>query len=404
METKLKLTDAFVAGLTLPPGKVDHTWWDADVPLFGVRLRKGGAPRWTFGPYRVVGGRQGRLDIGPASAIKAKDARTMAASAYVKVKAGQDPKAERRAAEIAASNEIRFTLALDLYLRRQQSRLRPRSLVEVTRNLNVHARSLHAVPLAKVERRQVAALLAKIGASNGPVAANNVRRDLSAFFAWSAREGLLGDVVNPVVNTNRFQSRPRDHLLSDDDLRKVWAATEGGGAYNAIVRTLMLTGARREEIGALRWDEVNDLDGGTITLAAERVKTARTHVIPLSAQALAIIKAQPHEGDYVFSGDRRFRGWSSGKEKLDERSGVTGWRLHDLRRVFSTKLHEDLGVAPHLVEASLGHVVGGGGIASVYNRSQYVNERRRVLTAWSEHLLAIVEGRKNASNVMAFRG
>lgn len=400
METKVKLTDAFVGGLTLPPGKVDHTWWDADVPLFGVRLRKGGSPKWTFGPYRVAG-RQGRLDIGAASAIKAKDARTTAASAYVKVKAGQDPRAEKRAAEIAASNEIRFSLALDLYLRRQQGRLRPRSMVEVTRNLNVHCRTLRATPLAKVDRRQVAALLAKIGASNGPIAANNVRRDLSAFFSWSLREGLLDNVVNPVVNTNRFQSRPRDHLLSDDDLRKVWAATEGGGAYNAIVRTLALTGARREEIGALRWDEV-DPDGGTITLAAERVKTARTHVIPLSGPALAIIKVQLRDGDYVFGGDRRFRGWSSGKEKLDERSGVTGWRLHDLRRVFSTKLHEDLGVAPHLVEASLGHVVGGGGVASVYNRSQYINERRRVLDLWAEHLLALVEGRE--SKVVAFTG
>jgi integrase len=243
--------------------------------------------------------------------------------------------------------------------------------------------------LVKVDRRAVAALLAKIGASNGPIAANNVRRDLSAFFAWCCREGLID--ANPAAHTNRFPSKPREHVLSNDEIRAIWKAT-GAAAdpYSAIVRLLMLLGSRRQELGLLRWDEL-DLDAGLITLPPARTKNARPHVIPLSPTALSILQTQPRvEGEYVF-GPRGFTGWARGKARLDARSGVTGWRLHDLRRVISTRLHEDLMQPPHLIEAILGHHQPG--VGAVYNRSQYIGERRRVLDMWAEHVLAIVEDR-----------
>jgi integrase len=388
MKTKAKLTDAFVAGLAMAPGsKSDHTWYDPDLPLFGCRVRNG-KPSWTFGPYRV-GGRQGRVNIGSVTAIKAKDARATATKLYAQTKLGHDPKAEKRAASLAARDEIRFGEAVGLYLVRQQARLRPRSLIEAKRHLEVHARPLHAMALVKVDRRTVAALLAKIGASNGPIAANNVRRDLSAFFAWCCREGLTD--LNPAAHTNRFASRSRDHVLTDDELRAIWRATEAADdPYSAIVRLLMLIGVRRQEIGGLAWSEI-DLDAGTITLPPARTKNARAFVIPLPAPAIAILRAQPRgDDDHVFAACG-FRGWSRGKLALDKRSETSGWRLHDLRRVVSTRLHEDLLQPPHLIEAILGHVQPG--IAATYNRADYLIERRRVLGLWAEHLLALVEDR-----------
>jgi integrase len=380
----MKLTAAAVAALALPPGKVDFTWWDDEIVCFGYRLRASGHAAWVF-QYRFR--RRSRRMTAKASAVSASAARTWAKQAASKTALGQDPSSKSEPEPEA----ITVGEAVDLFVDRQRQRLRPRSLIELKRHVGVHARPLHRLPLVKVDRRAVAALLAKIGASNGPIAANNVRRDLSAFFAWCCREGLID--ANPAAHTNKFNSQSRDHTLTDDEIRALWRATVADNddpTYGALVRLLLLLGSRRQELGLLRWDEL-DLDAGLITLPPARTKNARPHVIPLSPMALSILQTQPRvEGEYVF-GPRGFTGWARGKARLDARSGVTGWRLHDLRRVISTRLHEDLMQPPHLIEAILGHHQPG--VGAVYNRSQYIGERRRVLDMWAEHVLALVEDR-----------
>jgi integrase len=377
---KLKLTAAAVADLALPPGKDDDIWWDDEIVGFGYRLRASSPATWVF-QYRFR--RQSRRMSAKASAVSASAARAWAKQAASKAALGQDP-SPRSEPEPEA---ITVGEAVDLFVDRQRQRLRPRSLIELKRHVGVHARPLHDSPLIKVDRRAVAALLAKIGASNGPIAANNVRRDLSAFFAWCCREGLID--ANPAAHTNRFPSKPREHILSNDEIKGIWKATVDADPYGALVRLLLLLGARRQELGGLRWTEL-DLDAGLITLPPERVKGGRAFVIPLSTAALTIFGKQPRTGDHVF-GARGFTGWARAKSALDKRSGVTGWRLHDMRRVISTRLHEDLLQPPHLIESILGHRQPG--IGAVYNRAQYLSERRRVLDMWSEHVLALVESR-----------
>ena len=386
----MKLTADAVAALTLPAGASDFVWWDSEIAGLGYRLRASGSSSWVF-QYRFR--RQSRRMTAKAAAVSASAARTWAKQAASKAALGQDPavRAEPQPEEISTGE------AVALYLDRQRQRLRSRSLIEAKRDLNVHARPLHAMALVKVDWRTIAALLAKIGASNGPIAANNVRRDLSAFFAWCCREGLIDS--NPAGFTNRFPSKPREHVPSNDEIRAIWKATDAADdPYSALVRLLLLLGARRQELGDLRWSEL-DLDAELITLPPERVKGGRIFVIPLSGPALSILRAQPRsDGEYVFGGGRGFHGWSRGKAALDARSGTSGWRLHDLRRVISTRLHEDLLQPPHIVESILGHHQPG--IAGVYNRSSYLSERARVLTLWSEHLLGLIEGRP--AKVVAF--
>jgi integrase len=327
-----------------------------------------------------------------ASAVSASAARTWAKQAASKAALGQDPSSKSEPEPEA----ITVGEAVDLFVDRQRQRLRPRSLVELKRHVGVHARPLHGSPLIKVDRRAVAALLAKIGASNGPIAANNVRRDLSAFFAWCCREGLIG--ANPAAHTNKFGSKPRDRLLSDAEVQAIWRAADGDDPYSAIVKLLLLTGARRQEIGLLAWRE---FDGTAIVLPPERVKNAKSHVIPLSPLALSILQAQPRGvGEHVFGDARGFTAWSRSKAQLDACSGVTHWVLHDLRRFFSTSLHERLGVPPHICESLLGHYQGG--IAAIYNRASHFSEKRFTLSRWAEHILALAEGRE--SKVLAFAG
>ena len=229
---------------------------------------------------------------------------------------------------------------------------------------------------------------------------------MSAAFAWLCREGLIDPPVNPAAFTNRFEQKSRERSLTDDEIRAVWTATADVAVdpYCALVRLLMLLGCRRQELGLLRWSEI-DLAAATISLAPARTKNARAFVIPLSWPALSILDQAPRrdDDDFVFGGACGFTGWSRNKASLDKRSGTSGWRLHDLRRTLSTRLHEDLLQPPHLIEATLGHAISG--ISGVYNRAQYLNERRRVLDLWAEHLLSLVgEGREVATNVVALTG
>jgi integrase len=210
---------------------------------------------------------------------------------------------------------------------------------------------------------------------------------------------------------NPFQRLPiapvvrRDRVLSADEIRRIWAATKGSGAFNAITRALLLTGQRREEVSGLGWAEIDE-DLSAWTLPAIRAKNGKPHFIFLSTQMKALLRAQPRlKGtDLVFPGERgSFSGWSKSKARLDRRSGVAGWSLHDLRRTVATQMGE-LGVAPHVVEAVLNHASGHrAGVAGVYNRARYANETRQALAAWGAHVEALVNGRETEANVTPLR-
>lgn len=276
------------------------------------------------------------------SSLKVAQARALAAKFYAVARAGLDPtaKPEQESAAITAGE------AFDTYLDRQAQRLLSGSLPEVRRHLSSHAAPLHRLPLPKVDRKPVAALIAKLGAS--AAVANAVRKDLIACFSWCMREGLLDN--NPAANTNWFPAKPREHVLTDDEIRAIWRATADDSAYLAIVRLLFLLGCRRQELGGLRWDEI-DADSATIKLPPERTKGGRAFIIPLPDPAREILDARPRgASEFVFGaqGADGFNSWSRGKADLDARSGVSGWRLHDIRRVVSTRLHETLLQSPHL--------------------------------------------------------
>jgi integrase len=184
-----------------------------------------------------------------------------------------------------------------------------------------------------------------------------VRASLQAFFSWTIAQGLLD--YNPVVGTVVNQEHARTRVLADHELNAIWAATEGDGSYNAIVRLLMLTGQRRTEIAGLRWAEVHD---DKIVLPATRTKNNHEHVVPLPPPARAILAACDRNGEFVF-GNRPGRPPSDGggaKAALDQRMRASGvelepWTHHDLRRTMSTRMHE-IGVQPHIVEACINHV------------------------------------------------
>jgi len=197
-------------------------------------------------------------------------------------------------------------------------------------------------------------------------------------------------------------------VLDDKELRKVWLAADGlGHPYAGIVKLLILTGQRRQEIAGLRWSEIDLDEQRVIHLPPARTKNGVAHDVPLSARAQGVIADLPRivDADLVFTVKRRpVNGFSKAKERLDAASGVADWTLHDLRRTVASGLQR-LGVRLEVTEAVLNHKSGStAGIVGVYQRHDYADEKRTALEAWASYVTDLVEnGHKRPTNVTPMR-
>ena len=293
---KLKLDAKTVAALTLPNGKDEEFFWDTELENFGVRLRRfaRGVLRNYVAQYRV-GQRSRRVTIGSADMLVLGQAREAARKLLAKVALGHDPQAERETKRQAQARTFKAVVAD--YLDAKQPQLRPASFrVSKLYLTGPYFRPLHPMAVSAVTRTDVAAAVRAITRSHSSNTAGAARRALSAFFAWAIADGLLGDGANPVDGSHRpADPEPRDHVLTAAELVNVWRAC-GDDDYGRIVRLLILFGARRQEVGGMRWSEI-DLDAGTWRLPKERSKNGREHVIALPPEALAILSSTPRRAD-----------------------------------------------------------------------------------------------------------
>lgn len=401
----MKLTERKVAELSIPAGKSEQIVFDSDLPGFGVRLRAGGSRSWIV--QYSVGARQRRVTFGKVGTLDADKARKMAKALLAEAHLGGDPQAKK----LAARSEANVTLdkVVERFLARQEKRLKPRTFVEARRHLEIDFAPLHGQPIANIDRATVAMRLATLAEAKGASAADHARTALSGLYSWAIKEGIADR--NPVAATNRpLQPKSRDRVLSDDEVREIWMACSDDD-FGRIVRLLLLTAQRREEIAGLRVDEV-DRDAALITLPASRTKNSRAHEVPLSVPALVLIPPAREGRELIFGrGENAYSGFSAAKKRLDARilktrreadpeaGAMADWRLHDLRRTAATRM-ADLGVEPAHIEATLNHISGvRSGVAGIYNRSLYRKQKRDALTLWADHVMAIVTGagRKIAS-------
>jgi integrase len=261
--------------------------------------------------------------------------------------------------------------------------------VEITRHLLTDWAPLHSRPAAGLTRKEIAARLLELRAK-GNVTANRARASLRTCYRWGIRQGLVE--ANPVDGTEQTREPRRERFLSLEELRAIWQAA-GDGDHGDIVRLLILTGQRREEVGGMLWREV-DLAAGLWHLPPARTKNGQAHWVPLPAQAVAILEARRGASarDNVFgNGGGAFSGWSRAKRRLDGRCGVAGWRLHDLRRSFVTHLAETGIAFPHVIEALVNHQSGHkASVAGIYNRAEYRAGRRAAVQRWADFVLGEV--------------
>jgi integrase len=405
----LKLTETKILKLTCPPGKKDILVSDDELRGLYIRVSasaiEGKAGGRSYLAQYSYAGQKRRVPLGD---LTLATARSEAVKIMGKVASGLDPVADRKAAAIetkrkAAHVELTLEGLIEKWIKLGVADKRESYVHEARRALRRAFANHLPLPAAALDRKSVIAVLDELVLDGSPIMARQTARYGSACFAWAVKREEVK--ANPFANVDVPAAVARERVLSDDELRAIWQATAGPGSFNAIVRTLILTGQRLSEVAELPWSELSS-DLSTWTLPAERAKNGVIHTIPLSPQTRAIIEAAPrYAGNaLVFPGDRgALNSWGRAKDRLHRDSGTSGWTLHDLRRTCATNLQK-LGVRLEVTEACLNHVGGSrAGIVGIYQRHDWADEKRAALAAWGERLQAIVEGREPASNVIAMR-
>jgi integrase len=268
-------------------------------------------------------------------------------------------------------------------MRRDQSG--NKSVYQVTRALEADLLpAWRGKQIDKITKLDVIALLDSITDRGAPAMARRVQSYVNRFFAWCLERDILK--VSPVTGMARVgENVTRERVLDDKELKAVWHGADSIGSYGSAVKMLVLTGARREEISALKWSEIK---GNEIVLENGRTKNGKRHTIPLSHAAMRLLESLPKigESEYVFTitGKRPLAAWSKPKIELDGASGVTDWRIHDLRRTCATGMQK-LGVNLQTIEAVLNHISGSrDGVVGIYQRHSFDAEKREALEKWGE--------------------
>jgi len=377
----IRLTKTVIDSLPTPPKEI--VFWDEGLPGFGVKVTPKG--RKVFIVLYRTGGAGSRLrkyTIGPYGRVTLHAARGEAQKVFAARVEGRDPADEKREGRRRLTLD-RIEELVELYdqhwLAANRSRKELRRVLEREALAEWRGRSVH-----EISRHDVASLINAVAARGTPYAANKLLKVLRTFFRWCVGRGILEQ--SPAQGIS-FPAREvsRDRVLSDEDLSAILlAARVMGGPYGEIVELLALTGQRREEVAQMGWDEVS-LSTATWMLPASRTKNGKPHVVHLSAPAIDLLSARRPAGPLVFSVDGRkpFQNFSAAKRRLDALSGVTGWRLHDLRRTIVSGMAR-LGVAPHVADRVLNHTAGTiKGVAAVYQRYEFLPERKKALDLWA---------------------
>lgn len=378
--------------------------WDGSIKGFGLRIRPSGAKTFIYS-YRAVGGRSAskkRITIGVYGNITLEQARKQAQQLAGHVAGGGDPASDRNAKRREAERTTQTVAKVSADFIEKYAKPNNRSWREYERILsyNVLPR-IGTVPVHELRRRDVIGILDHVAENSGAPMADHVLAVVRKMLNWHAARD--DEFISPIVK-GMARTRPselaRARVLDDEEIRRIWHALDAiDYPYSPLVRLLFLTAQRRQEIAQARWSEI-DTATGTWVIPAERYKTKRANVVPLPEAALEIIARIPRQGEFLFSArEAGFSGFSKAKKRLDKLSDTTNWRLHDIRRSSRT-LMVRCGVRPDIAERVLGHVIPG--VAGVYDRYDYVREKKEALDCLAQQLDLIVRG-ASSSNLVLLR-
>lgn len=397
-----RLTDRTIAAIKAPPaGQVEIR--DDVGPGLHLRIAAGGARTWSV-RYSPKGAARRRATIGSYPGLSLAAARAKAYEIAAAAKRGED----LPASDAAQLEEARAAAA------------RPGTVAELLRRyvadyakanqrrwqLTERMFDLHVIPrlgdklAVDLRRADVIELLDELRTAKKLAAqVNRVRSQLVAALNWAVDRNFLPG--NPAASVRRLRQveTARARVLSDDELATLWrAAVKLGYPSGDLVRFLILTGQRRDEVRGLPWSELRE-SGAIWLLPAARNKSRRDHELPLPEAARALLAGAPRRGAFVFSarGGKPYAGMKRLKQILDRETKITGWVLHDIRRTVRSRLGE-MGIPREIAQRVLNHARPG--LDRVYDRGVYHDQVAKALEAWAQRVLRLVDG---AANVVEMR-
>jgi integrase len=438
-----RLSKQFIEGIK-PPARGRVEYFDSASPGLVLRVTSSGHKSWSV-VYRF-GGKLRRYTIGPYVEGKARKefdvvaAREKRDEVRALLKKDVDPAAQKKASRNGSEEEAGTfaTIARDWLDRHVRKNCAPSTYKETERLIERDVipkwrdRTLESIKFSDVD-----SLVGKIAARGAEVHANRVLQRLRALFNWAVSRRLLP--VSPIAGMKPpTKERSRDRWLSDEEVIWFWQACDQMGApFGPLFKLLLLTAQRRDEVGTMEWAEL-DLDRRLWTLPRHKAKNDRVHEVQLSDAAIDVLKGVDHVGNrFVFTtdGKKPASGFSGAKLRLDaamvrarRRSlglpekddtyrklatlpldkplvEISQWILHDLRRTAASGMAR-LKVGPHVVDKILNHTSGAiRGVAAVYNRFDYADERRSALQAWGGYVQNLISpGPANVVTLAAARG
>ncbi|WP_198031424.1 site-specific integrase [Mesorhizobium sp. LSJC255A00] len=400
---------------------------------WAVRYRASGIPK------KVTLGNSLFGDDADAAGEELTRIRREAAHILDRVRRGEDPGAEKQAAKREVKDEDRdkFQTVVERYLKEYASKRRGET--EKARLLGVRLQDGEWITnperavglwgdkrIQDITRRDIREHLEKLAAT-APIGANRTFAELRKFFNWTVGKDILTASPMTDLQAPSEENNSRNRILtrrkevpgsSDNELRWLWQACKaydgaaGRGPFGLFLQLLVMTGQRRSEVAEMTWGEI-DMEAAEWTIPAARSKNGEPHVVPLSKQALAILRAVPRiksKAGYVFTtgGESPISGFSRMKLRVDKlmaksagETKIADWTLHDIRRTVAAGMQR-LGVRMEVTEKVLNHKSGSfRGIAAIYQVDDYADEKRAALDVWGRFVMELVEG-KAAQNVVPF--
>ena len=353
-----------------------YDMFDASVRGLGVRIAPSGTKSWFI--MRRFNGKMLRTTFGRYPEVGLADARLRAPEVLLKMSKGNT----------SQGNDTFDTIVAE-WIKRDQSK--NKSVEQVKTAIKRHVSPVFSGrKLDEIKKQDIIKLIDQITDAGSPVAANRILAFLKRFFNWCVERDILE--VSPALsikaNTGEIS---RDRVLDVSELLSLWTVEDKlNYPWGAILKLLMLTGARLKEVSEVTWDEIS-LEEQIWSIPSSRTKNSRPHQIHLSTQAIQILRSLPSVKDQSFlfstNGVRPVSGFSKAKKRIDLLSGVDNWRFHDLRRSFATYTTEKLEIPPVVIDKVLNHVSGAvKGVAAIYQRGEYLEQRREALQAWGDYL------------------